>query len=193
MICLLPHLGASEAVASQRWGRWVCCTPRRKENSMGWTKRRGGRRGRHPIASASSNKTFTGIARITSTRQKGTKSTMAMTAVFEEVRSGEQGRAVAARPITWSLDNKRSCSMMLWTFLTMGNSTPPPPSLPLLLARVKPLHLCNVMLRMSLAAMQLWDLCTVVRGDRWGAECVVYCCSWWCYYCWWWRTWWWLS
>ena len=47
-----------------------------------------------------------------------------------------------------------------------------PPSLPLLPARAKPLHLCNIMLRMMslMAAMQLGVLCAKFRGDNWGAE-----------------------
>ena len=47
-----------------------------------------------------------------------------------------------------------------------------PPSLPLLLAHTKPLHLCSIMLRMMslVVAMQLWDLCTKVGGDKWGGE-----------------------
>ena len=80
---------------------------------------------------------------------------------------GNKGGTGAAKTMTRSLDNKYSCSTMLWTYLGMR-----PPSLPLLPTYTKPLHLCNVMLRrISLvAAMHLWDLCTEVRGDRWGAE-----------------------
>ena len=45
MICLLPRVGASEAVASGRRLRWVHPTPGRKEDSMGQTKRGGGGEG----------------------------------------------------------------------------------------------------------------------------------------------------
>ena len=47
-----------------------------------------------------------------------------------------------------------------------------PPSLPILAAHLKPLHLCSVMLRMMslMAAMHPWELCTKVRGHNWGAE-----------------------
>ena len=46
------------------------------------------------------------------------------------------------------------------------------PSLPLLLARAKPLHLCSIMLRMMslMAAMQLGVLCSEFRRDSWGGE-----------------------
>ena len=82
---------------------------------------------------------------------------------------GNMGRARVARMMTWSLDKKRSCSTMHSTCLTLGMR---PPSLPILVALSKPLHLCNVMLRMmSLrGAMHLWKLCIEVRGDSWGNE-----------------------
>ena len=46
------------------------------------------------------------------------------------------------------------------------------PTLPILAAHSKPLHLCSVMLRMMslIAAMHLWELCANVRGDSWGDE-----------------------
>ena len=47
-----------------------------------------------------------------------------------------------------------------------------PRSLPLLPSHARSLHLCSIMLRMMslVEAMQLWDLCTEVRGDRLGGE-----------------------
>ena len=77
---------------------------------------------------------------------------------------GNKGWARAVKSMTQSWDNKRSCSTMLWTCLTMGTR---PPSLPLLPARAKPLHLCSIMLRMMslIAAMQLGVLCPEFRGD----------------------------
>ena len=80
-----------------------------------------------------------------------------------------KGGARAAEWMTQSLDNKRSCSTMLWTCLTMGMR---PPSLPLLPPRSKPLHLCSILLRMMslMAAMQLGVLCLEFRGDSWGGE-----------------------
>ena len=82
---------------------------------------------------------------------------------------GNKGGAQAAKWMTQSLDNKRSCSTMLWTCLTMGMR---PPSLPLLPAHAKPLHLCSIMLRMMslMAAMQLGVLCPEFRGDSLGGE-----------------------
>ena len=82
---------------------------------------------------------------------------------------GNKGGARATKSMTQSLDNKHNCSMMLWTCLTMGKR---PPSLPLLLARTKPLHLCNVMLRMMslMAAMRMGVLCPEVKGDSWWGE-----------------------
>ena len=82
---------------------------------------------------------------------------------------GNKGRARAAKWMTQSLDNKRRCSKMLWTCLTMGTR---PPSLPLLPACAKPLHLCSIMLRMMslMAAMQLGVLCPEFKGDSWGGE-----------------------
>ena len=41
---------------------------------------------------------------------------------------GNKGGAWAAKLMTQSLDNKRSYSMMLWTYLTMGTRPPPSPS-----------------------------------------------------------------
>ena len=84
------------------------------------------------------------------------------------------GGAGAARTMTWSLDKKRSYSTMHSTCLTMGTR---PPSPPVLAAHSKPLHLCNVILRiMSLmVAMHLWELCTEVRGDSGGASDRVHC------------------
>ena len=80
-----------------------------------------------------------------------------------------KGGARAAEWMTQSLDNKRSCSTILWTCLTMGMR---PPSLPLLPPRSKPLHLCSILLRMMslMAAMQLGVLCPEFRGDSWGGE-----------------------
>ena len=82
---------------------------------------------------------------------------------------GNKGRAWAVKSMTQSLDNRRSCSMMLWTCLTMGTR---PPSLPLLPAHAKPLRLCSIMLRMMslMVAMQLGVLCPEFRGDSWGGE-----------------------
>ena len=82
---------------------------------------------------------------------------------------GNKGGAGVAKSMTQGLDNKRSCSMMLWTYLTMGTR---PPSLPLLAARAKPLHLCSIMLRMMslIAAMQLGFLYPEFRGDNWGGK-----------------------
>ena len=97
----------------------------------------------------------------------GQKAQRAMTAAFEEVIGGNKGGARGAKSITQSLDNKRSCSMMLWTCLTMGTG---PPSLPLLPACAKPLHLWSIMLRMMslMAAMQLRVLCPEFKGDSGG-------------------------
>ena len=74
-----------------------------------------------------------------------------------------------ARTMTQSLDKKRSCNTMHSTCLTMGMR---PPSLPILVAQSKPLHLCSVMLTMMslITAMHLWKLCTKVRGDSSGGE-----------------------
>ena len=82
---------------------------------------------------------------------------------------GNKGGAWVAKLMTQSLDNKRSCSTMLWTYLTMGMR---PPSLPLLPPRSKPLHLCSILLRMMslMAAMQLGVLCLEFRGDSGGGE-----------------------
>ena len=82
---------------------------------------------------------------------------------------GNKGWARAAKSMTQSLDNKHSCSTMLWTCLTMGTR---PHSLPLLPVRAKPLHLCSIMLRMMslMAAMQLGVLCPEFRNDSWGGE-----------------------
>ena len=82
---------------------------------------------------------------------------------------GNKGGAWVAKSMTQSLDNKRSCSMMLWTYLTMGTR---PPSLPLLSARANPLHLWSIMLRMMslMAALQLGVLCPEFRGDSLGGE-----------------------
>ena len=82
---------------------------------------------------------------------------------------GNKGGAGASKSITQSLDNKRSCNKMLWTCLTMGKR---PPSLTLLSAHVKPLYLCNVMLRMMslMVAMQLRVLCPEINGESWGGE-----------------------
>ena len=89
---------------------------------------------------------------------------------------GNKCGAGAARMMTQSLDNNRSYSVMLWTCLTMGTHTL---SLPFLLARAKPLHLCSIMLRMMslVVAMQLWGLCTGFRGDKGGgaSDAVCYC------------------
>ena len=68
-------MGASEAAAVGRRRHWVHPTPGRKEDSIGQTKEGEGQRGRHPIASANSSKTFTGTAGTTYTRQRGTEST----------------------------------------------------------------------------------------------------------------------
>ena len=75
----------------------------------------------------------------------------------------------AAKWMTQSLGNKCNCSMMFWTYLTMGMR---PPSLPLLPPRSKPLHLCSIVLRMMslMAAIQLGVLCPEFRGDSWGGE-----------------------
>ena len=48
MICLLPRMTAGEATASGRRRRWVHPTSRRKEDSMGQTKRGGGAEGATP-------------------------------------------------------------------------------------------------------------------------------------------------
>ena len=79
------------------------------------------------------------------------------------------GGAGAARTMTWSLEKKRSCSMLHSTCLTMATR---PPSLLVLAAHSKPLHLCTAMLRMMslMAPMHLWELCIEVRGDSWGGE-----------------------
>ena len=82
---------------------------------------------------------------------------------------GNKGGVGATKLMTQNLDNKHSCSMMLWTCLTMGTR---PPSLPLLPACAKSLHLYNIMLRMMslIMAMQLGVLCLEFRGDNWGAK-----------------------
>ena len=87
---------------------------------------------------------------------------------------GNMGGAGPTRAMTQSLDRKRICSIMHSTCSTMGMR---PPSLPILAAHLKPLHLCNVMLRMMslMVAMHLWELCTEVRGDNWGASDPVCC------------------
>ena len=60
----------------------------------------------------------------------------------------------ATRTMTRSLDKKHSFNMMHLTCLTMGMCTP---SLLVLATHSKPLHLCNVMLRMMslMVAMHL--------------------------------------
>ena len=58
---------------------------------------------------------------------------------------GNMGGAGAARTMTQSLDKKRNCSMIHLTCLTMGMRLF---SLPIPATHLKPLHLCNVMLRM---------------------------------------------
>ena len=93
-----------------------------------------------------------------------------------------------ARTMTQSLDKKRSFSMMNLTCLTMGMHNP---SLSILVAQSKPLHLCSVMLRtMSLmAAMHLWELYTEVGVTVGGGGasdpvcCFLLCCYWWWWTC----------
>ena len=82
---------------------------------------------------------------------------------------GNKGGAWAAKSMTQSLDNKRSCNLMLWTCLTMGTR---PPSLLLLSAHAKPLHLCKIMLRMMslMAAMQLGVPVSRVQGRQLGGR-----------------------
>ena len=77
------------------------------------------------------------------------------------------GGTGVARTMTWSLDKKRSYSTMHSTYLTMGMR---PPSLLVLAAHSKPLHLCSIMLRMMslMAAIHLWELYTKIKGHNWG-------------------------
>ena len=92
---------------------------------------------------------------------------------------GNMGWAGAARTMIrsldkkWSLDRKRTCSMMPWSYLIMGTCAPSrPPSRPLLGAPPQPRFPCSVLLRMMslVAAMHLWELYIEVRGDSWGGE-----------------------
>ena len=75
----------------------------------------------------------------------------------------------ATRMMTWSLDKKRSCNIINLTYLAIGTCSP---SLPVLAAHLKPLHLCSAMLRMMslMKAMHLWEVCTKARGDSWWGE-----------------------
>ena len=88
---------------------------------------------------------------------------------------GNMGWAGAARTMIRSLDKKQSldrkrrCSTMPWSYLIMGTCAP---SRPLLGAPPQPRFLCSVLLRMMslVAAMHLWELCIEVRGDSWGGR-----------------------
>ena len=89
------------------------------------------------------------------------------------------GWAGAARTMIRSLDKKRSldrkrrCSTMPWSYLIMETCAPSrPPSRPLLGAPPQPRFLCSVLLRImfSVVAMHLWELCIEVRGDSWWGE-----------------------
>ena len=58
---------------------------------------------------------------------------------------------------------------MLWTCLAVGTPLPPSPSPTSLRQAFAPLQHNGEDMTL-VEAMQPWDLCTEVRGDRWGGE-----------------------
>ena len=96
----------------------------------------------------------------------GQKAQWATTVAFEEMISGEQGRGRASKDEDTGFGQQMHLRYDALDLFDYGDALPPPPSLPLLLACSKPLHLCSVILRMMflVAPMRLWALCTKVRG-----------------------------
>ena len=81
-----------------------------------------------------------------------------MTVALEEVTNGEQVWGRGSKDDDREFGQQMQLQYDAWNLFDYGDTPPPPPSLPLLPARTKPLHLCSVMLRMMsvVAAMQLW-------------------------------------
>ena len=82
---------------------------------------------------------------------------------------GEQGRGTGSKVDDTEFGQQTQLQYDALDLFDYGDA---PPSLPLLPARAKPLHLCSIMLRMMslMVAMQLGVLCPEFRGDSWGGE-----------------------
>ena len=92
-----------------------------------------------------------------------------MTAEFEEVTGGEQGRGTGSKVDDTEFGQQMQLQYDALDLFDYGDA---PPSLPFLPPCSKPLHLCSIVLRMMslMAAMQLGVLCLEFRGDSWGGE-----------------------
>ena len=90
-----------------------------------------------------------------------------MIVVVQEVISEKHGRGRGSKDEDTKFGQETQLQYNTFDLFDYRNASP---SLPVLEAHSKPLHLCSVLLRMMslMAAINFWELCKEVRGDSWG-------------------------